>query len=175
MRSSHRHKNKGCLLNGKFETSKRNSVKCRKWIWLAIVRCAWELEFAPWNCLGSSISSSTFYSVRKKLLVNLYLYFAYYFYDLAWLYLDEHALQAILKVRMRLGLYLVELHCGTVFGDRSRPSLHNVIRLNISPTLTGNFLGQYLPYKILLLCPGKRVSNQSRKEWLWRSSKYSLK
>ena len=52
---------------------------------------------------------------------------------------------------------------------------HNVIRLNISPTLTGNLLGQYLPYKILLLCPGKRVSNQSRKEWLWRSSKYSPK
>ena len=30
MRSSHRHKDKGCLLNGKFETSKRNSVKCKK-------------------------------------------------------------------------------------------------------------------------------------------------
>lgn len=38
MRSSHRHKDKGCLLNGKFETSKRNSVKCKKWIRLAIVK-----------------------------------------------------------------------------------------------------------------------------------------
>ena len=55
----------------------------------------------------------------------------------------------------------VELFLGTDLD----PVSHNVIRLNISATLTGNFLGQYLPYKILLLYPGKRVSNQSRKEW----------
>ena len=30
MRSNHRRKDKGCLLNGKFETSKINPVKCKK-------------------------------------------------------------------------------------------------------------------------------------------------
>ena len=64
---------------------------------------------------------------------------------------------------------------GLFLGIDLDPVSYNVIGLNINPTLTGNVLGQYLPYKILLLCPGKRVSNQSRKEWLWRSSKYSLK
>ena len=54
---------------------------------------------------------------------------------------------------------------GLFLGTDLDPVSHNVIRLNISATLTGNFLGQYLPYKILLLYPGKRVSNQSRKEW----------
>ena len=53
---------------------------------------------------------------------------------------------------------------GLFLGTDLDPVSLNVIRLNINRTLTGNRLGQYLPYKILLLCPGKRVSNQSRKE-----------
>lgn len=84
MRSSHRHKDKGCLLNGKFETSKRNSVKCKKWIRLAIVKVCMKSWNSHYETVWEALSLLLPFTVSgKKLLLNLYLYFVYCFYDLA--------------------------------------------------------------------------------------------